>query len=72
MATKKARILVDTVIDGIGYEPNQVIDAEDKIVNDLVSAGYADDKRAAVKYCIDEEGTKPIMHMAAEPGSAQE
>jgi len=61
MSMKKARILVNTPLDGFDYTPNQVIEAEADTIKDLVNAGFADDKPAAVKYCI-EEGARVITH----------
>ncbi|TVO75132.1 hypothetical protein [Sedimenticola selenatireducens] len=61
MSMKKARILVNTPLDGIDYKPNQVIEAEAATIKDLVNAGFADDKPAAVKYCL-EEGEEVITH----------
>ncbi len=62
MAMKKARILVDTPIDGIDYQPNQVIEADAELIRDLEKAGFVDSKKAAVDYCIKEEGEEVITH----------
>ena len=65
MSMKKARILVDTPLDGVQYKPNQVIEAEADTIKELVKAGFADDKAAAVKYCLADEDAKVIKHEPA-------
>lgn len=64
MANKKARILVDKLIDGVQYKCNQVIDADSALIKELVKEGAVDDHPSAVKHCTDNEGEEPILHQS--------
>lgn len=67
MAIKKARILVDTTVDGVPYKCNQVIEADEAVIKELVKAGEADASAPAVKYMLDEVGSDVVKH--ASPGA---
>lgn len=62
MANKKARILVDTFVDGVPYKCNQIIEAEESVIKDLVKAGEADASAPAVKYMLEEAGADVVKH----------
>jgi hypothetical protein len=64
MAIKKARILVDTTVDGVTYKCNQVIEADEAVVKELVKAGEADASAQAVKYMLDEVGSDVVKHVS--------
>lgn len=61
----KVRILANTVIDGIQYLPNQVVDIPAALVKSFKQSGVVDDTREAVAYCIDELGAEVLKHDAA-------
>ncbi|SCX93961.1 hypothetical protein SAMN05216420_101392 [Nitrosospira sp. Nl5] len=52
-ATKKARVLLALSVNGVAYQPNQIIEADDDLLNALV--GQVDPHPDAVAYC---EGIK--------------
>ncbi len=64
MANKKIRILVDQQIDGIPYRCNDVVDLPAEQAKPLIEQVAADDNKAAVAYCINELGIKPLVHSA--------
>jgi hypothetical protein len=63
MANKTARVLARTAIEGVFYEPNQLVTLDDKTLK-LYSSDL-DATAEAVSYCIDELGEKPIAHKRA-------
>jgi hypothetical protein len=64
----KARILLDVAIDGVRYEPDQVVDFPAAQAKSLRNEGMIDTSAEAVAYCI-EQGATVIVHQgdAAEP-----
>ncbi|MCK9389771.1 MAG: hypothetical protein M0Q22_15450 [Sulfuritalea sp.] len=72
MANKQARLLAKKIIDGVTYQPNQVIEADAALIKALVKEGAADDSGAAVKHCIEQEGVKPVLHVSPEDKAAAE
>lgn len=70
MANKKARVLVAKTIDGIAYKPNQVIDADADLIKQLVKDSIVCDDAKSVKYCVEQEGEKPILHQSPATDSA--
>lgn len=71
MATKKARILVDTTVDGIPYKCNNVIEADESVIKDLVKSGEADASAPAVKYMLEEAGADVIKHASPDTDVAE-
>lgn len=62
---KKVRILVATTIDGIAYQPNEVVEFSDVQAKELAKADVADDATAAVAYCVNELKAKVKEHPGA-------
>ena len=55
MATKKndkVRILISCLVEGMRYQPNDIVNMPVKIAKDLVDRNKADTSGAAVKYCL--------------------
>lgn len=71
MANKKARVLHNQTIGEVEYKCNQVIEADAALIKELVKQGYVDDSAESVKYCIDNEGAKPIFHKSSQDKKAQ-
>lgn len=68
MAKKvKVRVLVDTIVDGKDYKPNQVVSFDPATAKDLEKEGKVDSSPAAVKHC-ESEGAKVIEHGAPDSG----
>jgi hypothetical protein len=63
----KVRILTDIRIDGVPYAANQVVDLPVGTAKAQESAGLVDAHKDAVAYCINELGTKPVVHEVAKP-----
>lgn len=61
MALEKARVLKTTHIDGVEFQPDQVIEADALLIKELEKAGAVDSDPGAVKYCMG-EGVKVITH----------
>lgn len=68
MATKKVRVLVSGAIDGVSYQPNQVVEIDAEIIKPYIKEGIVDDAKAAVEYALTETGGKVIRH--ASPAQA--
>lgn len=66
MARKKVRILVDAVIDGQIYKPNQVVDFDDGKAKVVVKAGQGDDSKEAVQYALGQPGAEVVTHTVLE------
>jgi len=71
MATKTARLLKKATIEGVDYQPDQLIDADVALVKSLVKSDTVDDAAAAVKYCLS-NGAKVITHQSQEDKQAAE
>lgn len=62
---KQLRILADTVVDGVTYKPNQVVELDDKVAKSIEASGAADSNKDAVAYCINDLGAQVINHAEA-------
>ena len=59
---KQVRILAVTSVDGIEYQPNDVVDCSVKTAKLLCDAGSADGAPEAIKYCVSELDAKVKSH----------
>lgn len=55
------RILVANDVDGVRYQPNQLVIFDAAVAKGLVKDGKADDSKEALDY-LASEGVKPIEH----------
>jgi hypothetical protein len=60
------RILAAVILDGLTYKPDQVVELETGIANDLADQGAVDKHKDAVAYAI-AQGATVIRHPSAEP-----
>ena len=58
---KQARVLGGFTLDGIEYKSNDVIEADEKLINSLGTS--VDPHPDAVKYCLDKEGAVIKHHI---------
>jgi hypothetical protein len=65
MALKKAAVLRRVDIDGVTYEPSQVIELDDKVLKAYIEDGSLDPALGAVEYCEKGLGAKAIRHAKA-------
>lgn len=61
----KVRILAAVTLDGIAYQPNQVVDLPAATAKAQQAAGIVDPHKDAVAYCVAEFGATVIVHKAA-------
>jgi hypothetical protein len=61
---KKARVLRTVSIQGITYEPDQVIELDADVAKSYEEQGALDGNADAVKYCTDELKAEFIKHEA--------
>lgn len=67
MAKKIVRILRDEYVDGVLYQPNTALTADEALCNKLVERGAASADPAAVKYAV--QHGKQVEHA---PAAAEE
>jgi len=60
------RILATVMLDGLTYKPDQVVEFEAGIANDLADQGAVDKHKDAVAYAVT-QGAKAIRHPAKDP-----
>lgn len=65
---KLVRVLSALPIDGKEYAANDVVEFPPEVVEARVKSGEVDESEAAVDYCLQELGKKPIKH---EPVAAE-
>ena len=70
MAKKTVRILRQQSIDGVSYEPNQLVAFEKATADQYVEAGAADDNKAGIAHCK-EQGAELITHGEAATNDAK-
>lgn len=58
------RILCITNIDGLLYQPDDVVQLSANLAEQHVEAGNCDPNSDAVSYCMNELGKTPIVHVA--------
>lgn len=63
MTKKTVRILRQLPVDGVLYQPEQLVAFEKTAADQYVEAGAADDNKAAVAYCKG-QGVELINHVA--------
>jgi hypothetical protein len=61
---KKVRILVGAQFEGRVYEPNAVVEFDDKLAKSFEKEGLVDSTVEAVAYCLD-SGASVIKHTSA-------
>ena len=61
------RVLVEVVLVGLTYKPDQVVAFPTALAKSLERDGIADSNKAAVAYCLDTLGAKIITHAPPEP-----
>ena len=62
MAKKTVRILRQLPVDGVFYEPNQLVAFEKEAADQYVKAGAADAKKPSIDYCKD-IGVEVVTHV---------
>ena len=60
--SKKVRILVGAQFEGRAYEPNQVVEFDDKMAKVLEKEGMVDSTAEAVAYCTGDLGVQSFKH----------
>lgn len=68
---KKARVIAVLHMDGNTYQPNQVIEFDDKAAKELQLQGAIDTDPDAVAYCIKELSVQVIRHAPTEDEAAR-
>lgn len=68
----KARVLVDTQVQGVDYKPNQLVELPDDIAKSLAKEGIVDTNKAAIAYCVDELKVEVIVHQKPAAADAQQ
>ena len=72
MTKKTVRILRQLPVDGVLYQPDQLVAFEKEAANEYIKAGAADGNKAAVAHCK-EQGVELITHAdTAEAKAAKE
>jgi ABC-type nitrate/sulfonate/bicarbonate transport system substrate-binding protein len=66
----KVRILAALQLDGVSYQPNQVVDMPPAAAKAFTADGQVDANKDAVNYCIKELGAEVIVHGAVEEPAA--
>ena len=59
----KVRILAMLQLDGVSYQPNQVVDLPPAAAKAFQADGQVDAHKEAVSYCINELGAEVIVHV---------
>lgn len=62
----KARILLAVRIEGINYQPDDVIEADSGLIAAYKEQGVLDDDAGAVLYCTNELGKEITIHVGEE------
>ena len=65
MAKKIVRILRQLPVEGVLYQPDQLVSFEEKEAAQYVAAGAADDSKESVAYCKG-KGVDVVPHKSAE------
>lgn len=60
----KVRVLAALTLDGITYQPDQVIDLPAVVAKAFADLGQVDPHKDAVAYCVKELGREVIVHTA--------
>lgn len=58
----KVRILAALTLDGVAYQPNQVVDMPAATAKSYQAEGQVDANKDAVAYCVNELGAVVIVH----------
>lgn len=66
----KVRILVATTVQGVAYQPNQLVVFPDADAKALVKQVVADSSKPAIAYCENELQVKAIEHKPAAGATA--
>lgn len=64
--SKTVRVLVTFFLDGQEYQPNNVLELDDKTAKSLEKDSSVDSTPEAVAYCVEQLGAKVIKHIAAD------
>lgn len=64
-----ARVLVDFPFEGKDYAANDLVEFPAGAVETLKKSGVVDDSEAAIAYCAETLGKKPVVHV---PESAEQ
>lgn len=65
----KVRILAALTLDGVPYQPNQVVDMPSAAAKSFQADGQVDANKDAIAYCLNELGATVIVH--ASPAAAE-
>lgn len=68
----KARVLVDTKVQGVDYKPNQLVEFPDDVAKSLAKEGIVDTNKAAIAYCVDELKSEVVVHQKPESAAAEQ
>jgi hypothetical protein len=69
--SKKVRVLSPLPFEGQTYQPDQVVEFDDKIVKAFEKDGVVDTSPDAVSYCLDQLGAKVQKHCMTEEEAAR-
>ena len=64
--SKTVRVLATLYLAGQEYQPNHVLELDDKTAKALEKEGSVDSAPEAVAYCTEQLGAKVIKHVAAD------
>lgn len=68
---KKARVLVGFHLEGNFYQPDQVVEFDDKLAKSLEKDGAIDSAVAAVTDSVERLGVKPVKHAMTDAEAAR-
>lgn len=59
----KVRVLCAIKVDGVPYQPDQVVDLPPGVAKAFAAEGQVDAHKEAVAYCIKELGAEVVLHV---------
>ncbi len=72
MELKQARVLVDSIINGVDCKANQVVEGEASIIKSAVKDGVLDDAKAAIDYALSIDNGILQISIAEQTGDTEE